>query len=128
MMAARFQKVRGTLGYPEDADRLFEQYEKALFEDAHRRFLDLYPEEPSRVLDVGSGSGRDAAAFARLGHQVTAVEPTEELLSKARLRHRYQNIAWVQDHLPELDKLRGSEGSFQLIVLYAVWMHLGVDE
>ena len=39
----------------------------------------LIPATPSRVLDVGAGTGRDAAALAALGHSVVAVEPTPEL-------------------------------------------------
>jgi protein-L-isoaspartate O-methyltransferase len=31
------------------------------------------------VLDIGSGTGRDAAGLAAMGHSVVAVEPTAEL-------------------------------------------------
>jgi SAM-dependent methyltransferase len=39
----------------------------------YRRFLPLLP-EAAHVLDAGCGSGRDALAFARRGHRVTAFD------------------------------------------------------
>ncbi len=47
----------------------------------------LLSDTPGTVLDVGAGSGRDAAWFAAQGHDVVAVEPS----SLSRLRpHRCQ--------------------------------------
>lgn len=46
------------------------------FEEAHGGVLDLLPPAPARGLDVEAGTGRDAAALARRGYQVVAVEPT----------------------------------------------------
>ena len=59
--------VRGTEGYAEEAEALFKQYESIPFTDAHRAVLDLIPAMPGRVLDIGSGTGRDAAWFAGRG-------------------------------------------------------------
>ena len=36
------------------------------------------------ILDVGGGAGRMSLAIAELGHQVTMVEPSAELMAKAR--------------------------------------------
>src|SRR5271166_5499625 len=69
-------RVSGTEGYAEEAEALIEQYEKLSFADVHRQVLHLIPTAPGRVLDIGSGTGRDAAAFATMGHEVVAVEPT----------------------------------------------------
>src|SRR4051812_8147427 len=66
-------------GYAEEAAALIKQYERISFAEAHRQVLHLMPVTPGRVLDIGAGTGRDAAALATMGHSVLAVEPTEEL-------------------------------------------------
>jgi protein-L-isoaspartate O-methyltransferase len=47
--------------YEQNALQLVTQYESLAFEDAHAALLDLLPEQSATVLDVGAGSGRDAA-------------------------------------------------------------------
>jgi protein-L-isoaspartate O-methyltransferase len=68
--------VSGTEGYAEEAESLIRQYESFSFADVHGAELHLIPPAPCRALDVGSGTGRDAAALAAMGHSVLAVEPT----------------------------------------------------
>jgi SAM-dependent methyltransferase len=123
-----YRQPPGSSGYSDNADELFAQYESISFESVHERVLDLYPTAPSSVLDIGAGSGRDAAALARRGHSVTAVEPTHEFLTKASAAHRSKAISWVRDSLPELRTLEHHEHSFALIILSAVWMHLDPSE
>jgi protein-L-isoaspartate O-methyltransferase len=50
-----------------------------------------------RILDIGSGSGRDAAYFAKQGHEVTAVEPVREMRLTAEKLHGKQRIRWIDD-------------------------------
>ena len=45
--------------------------------------VNLLPRPPGRALDVGAGTGRDAAWLARLGFQVVAVEPSGVLRGHA---------------------------------------------
>ncbi|MGC0420778.1 class I SAM-dependent methyltransferase [Embleya sp. AB8] len=118
-------RVRGTVGYGADASELVEQYESVSFREVHRDVLHLLPEMPCRVLDVGSGSGRDAAALAALGHVVVAVEPTPELRESGQRVHAGAWVEWVDDSLPGLGTLRGP---FELVLLTAVWMHLDPAE
>ncbi|WP_441249318.1 class I SAM-dependent methyltransferase [Kitasatospora sp. McL0602] len=120
--------LASTAGYAEAADALAEQYESVTLAEVHRDVLHLFPTRPSAVLDVGAGSGRDAAALARLGHQVVAVEPTGELRALARQIHADQAVEWVDDSLPGLRTLREAGRSFDLILLTAVWMHLDAEQ
>ncbi len=53
--------------YNREAKSLASRYESRTFEDIHRDVLDLIPESPGLVLDIGAGSGRDAAWFAVRG-------------------------------------------------------------
>lgn len=119
--------IPGTAGYATEATTLAAQYESIAFVDVHRDVLHLFPQPPSRVVDLGAGSGRDAAALARAGHHVVAVEPTALRLEGQRI-HAGLPIEWVEDHLPALAVLHGGHRHFDLVLLTAVWMHLDATE
>ena len=57
----------GTAGYREVLDRFMQASESVDFEVLHTGIMHLIPTEPCRMLDVGAGSGRDAAALAVMG-------------------------------------------------------------
>jgi SAM-dependent methyltransferase len=116
-------QVSGTEGYADEAEELFRRYEGIPAADAHRAVLHLIPTVPSRVLDIGSGTGRDAAWFAASGHRVVAVEPTDEMRLPAMTLHPSPRIEWLNDSLPDLALLRARGESFDLVMLTAVWMH-----
>lgn len=122
------QKVAGIAGYGENAEHLAEQYESIEFEDVYRDVLHLFPTQPSEILDIGAGSGRDSAALTRKGHAVTAIEPTKELREEGQLRHSTKKIQWIDDHLPDLKEAKQLARSFDLVLLTAVWMHLEKQE
>lgn len=122
------RRASGTEGYAETAGVLVEQYERFSFAEVHREILHLIPATPSQVLDVGAGTGRDAAALAALGHTVLAVEPTAEMRAHGQRLHRSAAITWIDDALPDLEKLPAGDGPFDLVMLTAVWMHLDADQ
>jgi SAM-dependent methyltransferase len=108
--------------YNERAVELATLYESTTFEQVHRGVIDLIPPPPSRVLDVGAGSGRDAAALARRGYQVVAVEPSDGLRREAEILHPTNRITWVKDSLPDLGRLDCV--FFDFILVSAVWMYI----
>lgn len=116
--------VPGVAGYAEEAPMLLDTYEQRSFDRMHGRILHLLPTLPARVLDIGAGTGRDAAAFARRGYEVTAVEPVDALREGAMRLHREPNITWLDDGLPELGSLADRSGYFDVVMLTAVLMHL----
>jgi SAM-dependent methyltransferase len=120
--------IPSTAGYDLAAATLAAQYEAIRFADVHGAVLHLIPTQPSRVLDIGAGSGRDAAALAQRGHQVVAVEPTAALRAEGQRIHAGVALEWLDDHLPDLDRLSASGRQFDLILLSAVWMHLDAAE
>ncbi|MGK0258408.1 MAG: 2-polyprenyl-3-methyl-5-hydroxy-6-metoxy-1,4-benzoquinol methylase [Candidatus Azotimanducaceae bacterium] len=67
--------VNGTKGYSEVVDRFIDAADAVDFATLHRSYSALIPSQQARVLDVGAGTGRDAAVFAGMGHEVVAVEP-----------------------------------------------------
>jgi SAM-dependent methyltransferase len=118
------EQVSGTEGYAEEAQELFTVYESIAAADAHRAVRHLFPPTPASVLDIGSGTGRDAAWFADMGHRVVAVEPTDAMRIPAMALHPSPRIEWLNDSLPELAALRARGDTFDLVMLTAVWMHL----
>lgn len=86
--------------------------------------LPLLPPFPGDVLDVGAGPGRDAAWFAGQGHRVVAVEPSGQMLRRARETFPpSERLIYVQDSLPFLAAL-GEVPAFDLIFLNRVFMHV----
>lgn len=121
-------RFSGTEGYADEAEELFVRYERIPFTDSHEPLLHLIPEEPSDILDIGAGTGRDAGYLAGQGHRVTAVEPVDELRLPAQALHPSPRIEWIKDGLPELEVLRARGDSYDVIMMTAVWMHLDPDE
>lgn len=103
-------------------------YEQVTFDEVHGQVLHLIPTEPVRVLEVGAGTGRDAAALSIRGHTVVAVEPSAEFRAIGRRIHAGHNVQWVDDRLPELGTVARHHQSFQLVMVTAVWMFLHKDE
>jgi SAM-dependent methyltransferase len=103
-------------------------YEKLAAENVHRWLLDLLPRTPATVLDVGAGSGRDAAWLAEKGYDVVAVEPSASMRTAAIQLHPEARIHWIDDSLPALVAVTRSGLSFDLILLSAVWMHVPSGE
>ena len=71
----------------------------------HGWLVGLAPARPGTVLDIGAGTGRDAAWFAWQGHDVIAVEPATSMRAEAQRRHADPHIRWVDDQLPQLSML-----------------------
>jgi 2-polyprenyl-3-methyl-5-hydroxy-6-metoxy-1,4-benzoquinol methylase len=118
----------GTEGYGETAAERVKQYESVAFAHVHRHMMHLFPTTPSRVIDIGAGTGRDAAGFAELGHTVTAVEPTPELRTEAERLHPHPAITWIDDALPDLDRVHALGERYGVVMLTAVWMHLDLGQ
>lgn len=117
-------RLSGTEGYGATAAALAVQYETLVFENVHGDCLDLFPQAPARVLDIGAGTGRDAAALAARGCRVVAVEPTPEMRAHGLRLHGAAGVEWIDDGLPDLDTIRARGETYDLVLLSAVWMHL----
>jgi SAM-dependent methyltransferase len=112
------------LHYEQHAAPLVQQYESLAFEEVHASLLELLPAPGSTILDIGAGSGRDAAWFAARGDDVVAVEPSDAMRTHARALHPSPRIHWLSDSLPELAQVRRLGLTFDFILLSAVWMHV----
>ena len=110
--------------YDVGAPALVPEYESLPFEVIHTSVLNLLPESTGCILDVGAGTGRDAAWFAANGHNVVAVEPSAQFRAAGQERHRSPDIRWMNDTLPALEKVLRSKLTFDLVWVSAVWMHV----
>jgi SAM-dependent methyltransferase len=110
--------------YDAHAEAVSANYEEATADAIHGWMLDLLPATPATILDVGAGSGRDAAWLAAKGYDVVAVEPSASMRAAAARLHPEAKAHWIGDTLPALGAVTQSGLSFDLILLSAVWMHV----
>jgi SAM-dependent methyltransferase len=115
-------------GYAAEAARLIPQFEALASEEVLRPVLDLLPSAPARVLEIGAGTGRDAAWLAERGHHVVAVEPVEELREAGRKLRASSAIEWVDDRLPDLARIAARGERYDLVLVVAVWQHLRPEQ
>jgi tellurite methyltransferase len=89
-------------------------------------FIESHPRlDGIRVLDLGCGEGKNAAAFARSGAKVVAVDCSARALENGRRTFPDQEIEWHQSDARSY--LAGSE-SFDAVVLYGLLHCLSSSE
>lgn len=69
--------------YENNAKRYAAETFSADMSEQYQSFLPLL-KNGAKILDVGSGSGRDACYFQKQGYQVTALEPSKNLCKEIR--------------------------------------------
>ena len=116
-------------GYDARGGELADRYERLAAEVVHAAFLDWLPRGEDRLaLDVGAGSGRDAAWLRRQGFDVVAVEPARGMRDAARTRHGDNGVRWLDDRLPGLSATHRLGLAFDVILLSGVFMHVRPEE
>lgn len=115
-----------TIGpYDIHAQRFAASYESLRAEAVHASVGEFVTGGSERTaLDIGAGSGRDAAWLASKGYQVVAVEPSAAMRREATTRHPSEHIHWLDDRLPSLVRVHERGIAYDLILLSAVWMHV----
>lgn len=115
--------------YSAAASALAADYE-ALDTTAFRAtFADLLPKGQDRLaLDIGAGSGRDAAWLAELEFEVVAAEPAEGFREIGRRLHPASQVRWIDDRLPALAATHQLGLSFDVVLLSAVWQHVAPED
>src|SRR5690606_14303698 len=79
----------------------------------------------ARILDVGSGMGRVAAALVARGHRVVAVEPDPDLVAQSRATYPHVEVVHADILGVEDDQVGGD---FDLVVVVGnVMVFLGED-
>ena len=98
-----------------------------------------YELEGLRVLDLGSGSGRDCFIASKLVGQkgeIIGIDMTDEQLAVANKHidyhtkefgYKYSNVKFIKGNIDNLDQLDLEEGSFDLIISNCV-INLALDK
>src|SRR3954462_10937019 len=113
-----------TGSYDAHAPDLVRRYEAVDPAALHSWLKGLLPDAPGTVLDIGAGSGRDAAWFSAQGNDVIAVEPSNGMRSEGQRLHPNPRIRWIDDQLPDLSILGPMAIGFDLVMFSAVWQHV----
>src|SRR5262249_17720623 len=125
LLSQRSSRVAHSTGwYDTHAPDLVGRYEAVDPLKLHGWLKGLLPDVPSTVLDIGAGSGRDAAWFSARGCDVVAVEPSGGVRPAGEGLHPDPRIRWIGDRLPELGATGQLGISFDLVSLSAVWQHV----
>ena len=125
----RWERIGDTTATPyvENFTRLLDDGEDV---DGEARLSDVLAPRGARVLDAGAGIGRVAAALARRGHDVTAVEKDAALvsLSRARFPEVPVVVADIVELSPALLAQAGRPTAYDVVVLVGnVMVYLADD-
>lgn len=114
--------------YDRQALDLADSYESVDFEKAYPFILPYLDSGSLDILDIGSGTGRDAAWLSTNGHVVTAVDPSSTMRSLAATLHPDTSINWLDARLPSLENTELSPDGYDLVLVNAVWMHVAPQD
>jgi SAM-dependent methyltransferase len=82
----------------------------------------LAGEPPRRVLDVGCGTGFLALRFAELGHTVTGIDLSPQMIDRAR-RKAEQAAQQIDYHVADAAALDCADETFDLVVArHVIWI------
>lgn len=107
--------------YNRHAAEVARRYESADAALIHDNLLKAFP-PGSRLLEIGAGSGRDAAFLLSRGHTITATDASTEMISEAARLHPDLIDCLVLHALP--DPLPFPDHSFDGAYAIALLMHL----
>lgn len=137
MPVARALTVKGVIylmeqhiidGYVEDASFLIPSFEAIPSSDLLANVVDFIPDYNCRVIDIGAGTGRDAAWLASQGLNVSAIEPVSEFRQAGKSLHPSALIEWFNDSLPSLSLITQLNEKYELALLISVWQHVPESE
>ncbi|NDY71244.1 methyltransferase [Desulfobacter hydrogenophilus] len=111
--------------YNQNALKVAERYESADVTQLHD-FLSSSLKPGGRLLELGCGSGRDAAFMVSQGFKVLATDGSASMIEQAKQHH--PELAEHMVHLKLPDGLLNALGVFHGIYAVAVLMHLSVQD
>ena len=109
--------------YDKNAQTLANRYEGADMNYTHRNLLRYLP-EGGKVLEIGCGSGRDAAFLLNHGFDITACDASSEMLSTAIAHHPELSKRIHHASIPFSNEDSLLFQRFNAVVLIATVMHI----
>jgi SAM-dependent methyltransferase len=116
--------TKALAGYEQAADSLLPAFDRIDPAELYATVAGFFPPPPATAIDIGAGSGRDAAWLARSGYDVVAVEPVAAFRDHGRRACEGLPVRWLADRLPDLASVRREARSVRLAIASAVWQHL----
>jgi len=111
-----------TLSYYENnAKHLSQRYESANVDNIHALLLKTFPSK-SYLLEIGCGSGRDAAFMHRDGYNILAIDGSREMIAEAKRCHPELEGSLEVMKIPE--EFHFEPSSFDGVYSIATLMHL----
>lgn len=95
--------------------------------DGEARLADVLVQRGARILDVGSGMGRVAAALVARGHRVTAIEPDAALVEQSRRTYPGLEVTHADVLAADLSGLRGQVDLVVLVGNVMVFLAAGTE-
>jgi ubiquinone/menaquinone biosynthesis C-methylase UbiE len=95
-----------------------------------QRFVEEYCQRPSRLIDLGCGTGRLLIPFARRGFRVLGVDLSSEMLAVAREKAMAAGVEinLLQANLTELDSLRDESFDYATCLFSTLGMVAGAAQ
>jgi cyclopropane fatty-acyl-phospholipid synthase-like methyltransferase len=109
--------------YDENADSLASCYESAAVSELQKLLIQTFPKN-FKLLEIGCGSGRDAAFMAKNGYEVIAIDGSTKIINEAKKLHPQLKDKLFSKTLP--NDLCFDE-KFDGIYSIATLMHLSKD-
>jgi 2-polyprenyl-3-methyl-5-hydroxy-6-metoxy-1,4-benzoquinol methylase len=111
--------------YQKHAQILTKRYETAVVTELHLLLKSAFP-AGARLLEIGCGSGRDAAFMLANGFDIVATDGVDEMLASAAFHHPELSGRLFNIRLPE--ELSDAIGPFDGVYAIATLMHLSRPE
>jgi SAM-dependent methyltransferase len=100
------------------------KYESADMSHLDHLLLRHLPEKDARVLELGFGSGREAAFLLQNGHDVRAIDASAGMVEEALRRHPQLSGRLTCEALPLEEGSRLLGESFDAVLAIALFMHI----
>lgn len=117
--------------YDENAKQLTARYTSITTEEALPPFVQIiknYTGTGDTALDIGSGSGRDAAWLAEHGWRVDAIDGSTALLAEAAILNNHPHIHYRYDRAPSFEEIRSLGTQYDVILMSAFIFHFDQAE
>lgn len=116
--------------YDANAQSLADRYDRTTTEKALPVLVRIIEERAAqgRVLDIGSGAGRDAFWFAEHGWIVDSIDASASLLAEAKSRNPHVNIHYFLDRAPKFSAVKKSGNLYDMIVMSAFLFHFDASD
>jgi SAM-dependent methyltransferase len=110
--------------YDRNAHACGAKYESADMSHLDHLLLRHLPERGARVLELGCGSGREAAFLLQSGHEIFGIDASAEMIGEALRRHPELagRLSCEAVPLPEGSRLLSE--SFDMVLAIALFMHV----